>query len=73
MAHTCKSCGALGDDPCKFCNPTVGAFTCSICGETDVGETHVCRKKPVLKQYSCRACGKVGEDASDLCKPHEVS
>ena len=33
MAHTCKTCGAVAEDPGHLCTPSEETTTCSYCGE----------------------------------------
>jgi predicted RNA-binding Zn-ribbon protein involved in translation (DUF1610 family) len=73
MAHTCKSCGAVADDPGHLCNPTVEVLTCPFCGEADVSATHVCQKKLAAIKYSCESCGRVAAESGNLCKPSEIA
>lgn len=73
MAHTCKSCGAVADDPGHLCDPTVEALSCSFCGEENVSVTHVCKSKLEAMKYSCGSCGRVAADSDDLCKPEEIA
>jgi len=73
MAHTCKSCGAVADDPGHLCNPTVEKISCSHCGAIDVGAHHVCKQKLAAMKFTCESCGRVAADGSELCKPSEIS
>jgi uncharacterized Zn finger protein len=73
MTHTCKSCGAVADDPGHLCNPTVEIINCSYCGANDVGATHVCKEKIAAMKYSCQSCGRVAAEDSELCKPAKIS
>lgn len=72
MAHTCKSCGAVADDPGHLCDPVVEKLDCKFCGATDVGASHVCKQKLTAMKFSCQSCGRVAEDASGLCNPSEI-
>ena len=73
MAHTCKSCGAVADDPGHLCSPTVEALSCPHCGESDVGANHVCKQKLSAMKFSCQSCGRVAAEGSELCKPSEIT
>ena len=73
MAHTCKNCGAVADDPGHLCNPSVKSISCSFCGADDVPTNHVCLNKLAAMKYSCQSCGRVAADSSDLCKPSVIS
>ncbi|GAB6190831.1 hypothetical protein [Desulfocastanea catecholica] len=73
MAHTCKSCGAVADDPGHLCNPTVETISCSYCGKSDVSATHVCKEKLAAMNFSCQSCGRVAAEDSELCKPLKIS
>jgi len=73
MAHTCKSCGAVADDPGHLCNPTLEKLSCSYCGADDVGATHVCKEKLAAMKFSCQSCGRVAAEETELCKPAAIS
>ncbi len=73
MAHTCKSCGAVADDPGHLCNPTVEKLDCSYCGASDVGVNHVCKEKLSAMKFSCESCGRVAAEDTELCKPFKIS
>jgi uncharacterized Zn finger protein len=73
MAHTCKNCGAVADDPGHLCNPSVEVIACSFCGEADVAATHVCKEKLAAMKFSCQSCGRVAAESDDLCKPFVIS
>ena len=72
MAHTCKTCGSMADDPGHLCNPTQEKISCSYCNQSDVGTNHICKEKMAAMKYSCQSCGRVAPDASGLCKPGEI-
>ncbi|MFN2353324.1 MAG: hypothetical protein ABR512_02210 [Desulfopila sp.] len=72
MAHTCKNCGAVADDPGHLCDPTTEVLSCEFCGEEDVGVTHVCKNKLAAMKYSCGSCGKMAPDETRLCQPQEI-
>jgi hypothetical protein len=72
MAHTCKNCGAVADDPGHLCNPTVEVLSCSYCGAKDIGATHVCKQKLGAMKYSCQSCGRVAAETDELCQPLEI-
>jgi uncharacterized Zn finger protein len=73
MVHTCKSCGAVADDPGHLCNPTAETLSCSYCGANDVGATHVCKEKLAAMKFSCQSCGRVAAEDTELCKPAKIS
>lgn len=73
MAHSCKNCGAVADDPGHLCAPTVESISCSHCGESDVGVTHVCKEKLAAMKFSCESCGRVAAESSELCKPTDIA
>lgn len=73
MAHTCKNCGAVADDPGHLCNPTVEAVSCSYCGNGDVAVTHVCKGKLEAMKFSCKNCGRVAAEGGDLCSPEAIA
>lgn len=72
MAHLCKSCGAVADDPGHLCDPVVDEMICVFCGEKSVGVTHMCKAKIHAIKYSCDSCGRVAATGEDLCKPIEI-
>ena len=45
MAHTCKNCGAVADDPGHLCDPCGDAAKCSFCGDPKVEHKHMCKDK----------------------------
>jgi hypothetical protein len=73
MAHTCKNCGAVADDPGHLCNPSVEVIACSFCGAGDVAATHVCKEKLAAMKFSCQSCGRVAAESGDLCKPFVIA
>lgn len=73
MAHTCKSCGAVADDPGHLCDPTTEVLGCDYCGSNDVGVNHVCKEKLAAMKFSCDSCGKMAPDETRLCKPIEIT
>ncbi len=73
MAHTCKSCGAVADDPGHLCAPVAEEVSCEYCGEKNVSVTHVCKAKLESLKFSCGNCGRVAPKSSDLCKPVEIT
>lgn len=72
MAHTCKSCGAIADDPGHLCDPTTEVLSCEYCGQEDVGINHVCKQKLTAMKYSCNSCGKMAPEENRLCNPVEI-
>jgi uncharacterized Zn finger protein len=72
MAHSCKSCGAVADDPGHLCDPTQEEISCSYCGTDNVSVNHVCKDKLVAMKFTCTSCGKLSPDESHLCKPSEI-
>ena len=72
MAHTCKNCGAVADDPGHLCDPTEEALHCDHCGEHNVPVSHVCKGKLAAMKYSCGSCGRVAEEKEHLCNPAEI-
>lgn len=73
MAHTCKNCGAVADDPGHLCDPTSEILSCSYCGTDDVHTNHVCKEKLAAMKYSCDSCGKMAPDEARLCNPVEIT
>ena len=45
MAYTCKSCGAVANEPGHLCNPCGDEKNCSFCGSPSVDQTHICKDK----------------------------
>lgn len=72
MAHTCKNCGAIADDPGHLCDPTTEELSCDYCGTKDVGVNHVCKQKLASMKYSCNSCGKMAPEEDRLCNPVEI-
>ena len=72
MAHTCKSCGAIADDPGHLCDPTTEILACDYCGVKDVSVNHVCKEKLTAMKYSCSSCGKMAPEENRLCNPIEI-
>jgi hypothetical protein len=72
MAHSCKNCGAVADDPGHLCNPTTEKISCSFCGADDVSINHVCKGKLTAMKFSCQTCGRVATDEADICMPTTI-
>jgi hypothetical protein len=72
MAHTCKTCGAVAEDPGHLCDPCGDKSECSFCGVPQAEPTHVCRDKLAQMKYVCE-CGRVAMEEGHLCKPSPIS
>ena len=72
MAHTCKNCGAVADDPGHLCNPADHAVHCDYCGQHNVSANHVCKQKLEAMKYTCNTCGRIATEQDKLCKPTEI-
>ncbi len=72
MAHTCKNCGAVADDPGHLCDPTTELLSCSYCKGDDVGVNHVCKEKLTAMKFSCGSCGKMAPEEARLCNPVKI-
>ena len=53
MAHTCKTCGAVAEDPGHLCAPSTETTTCSHCGKKSPHVTHYCKGKMDDLKYVC--------------------
>ncbi len=68
MAHTCKTCGAVANDPGHLCQPCSDKSKCSFCGATQTDPKHMCKDKLAAMQFVCDGCGRVAMEAEHLCK-----
>jgi len=72
MAHTCKTCGAVADDPGHLCSPCGDATKCSFCGTPNADTTHMCKDKLATMKFVCNGCGRVAMEEGHLCKPSPI-
>lgn len=73
MAYTCKTCGAIAEEPGHLCDPCGEEQGCSFCGAPNVSLKHVCKGKLSAMEYCCENCGRVATEAKYLCKPRSIS
>ena len=73
MAHTCKNCGAVADDPGHLCDPCGDAEKCSFCGDPKSEHKHMCKDKLAAMKYVCGGCGRVAMQEGHLCKPSPIA
>jgi hypothetical protein len=69
MAHTCKTCGAVANDPGHLCDPCGDSKHCSFCGDPKASPLHICKDKLSAMKYVCGGCGRVAMEEGHLCKP----
>ncbi len=72
MAYTCKTCGAVADEPGHLCNPCDDPQACSFCGATGVDTHHMCKDKLSKMKYVCEGCGRVAMEADHLCSAKPI-
>jgi hypothetical protein len=72
MAHTCKSCGAVAEDPGHLCAPSEETTTCSYCGKQSPHVKHYCKGKMEDLKYVCEGCGRLATSPDLVCKPSKV-
>ena len=72
MAHTCKTCGAVAEDPGHLCAPSAETTTCSYCGEKSPLVKHYCKGKMEDLKYVCEGCGRLATSPDLVCKPSKV-
>ena len=73
MAYTCKSCGAVANEPGHLCNPCGDKAKCSFCGATETDHTHQCKDKLAAMKFVCGGCGRVAMEQEHLCKPTPIA
>jgi hypothetical protein len=72
MAHTCKTCGAVAEDPGHLCAPSEEITTCSYCGKKEPQVKHYCKDKMEDLKYVCEGCGRLATSEDLVCKPKKV-
>jgi hypothetical protein len=72
MAHTCKTCGAVANDPGHLCSPCGDTTKCSFCGAPHTDTTHICKDKLAAMKFVCGGCGRVAMEEGHLCKPAPI-
>ncbi len=72
MAYTCKTCGAVANEPGHLCNPCGDKTKCSFCGAPSTDAKHVCKDKLSAMKYVCGGCGRVAMEAGHLCNPNPI-
>lgn len=72
MAYTCKTCGAVAEEPGHLCNPCGDPQTCSFCGAPQVDAHHMCKDKLANMKYVCEGCGRVAMEAEHLCNAKPI-
>lgn len=72
MSYTCKTCGALANEPGHLCNPCGDKTSCNFCGTTNVNTAHMCKDKLGTMKFVCEGCGRVAMEEGHLCKPSGI-
>ena len=72
MSYTCKTCGAVAEEPGHLCAPSVETTACPYCGKNEPHVKHYCKGKMEDLQYVCEGCGRLATSADLLCKPVKV-
>jgi hypothetical protein len=72
MAYTCKTCGAVAEEPGHLCTPTTEETTCAYCGKHTPHVKHYCKGKMEDLKYVCEGCGRLATSKDLLCKPAKV-
>ena len=57
MAYTCKTCGAVAEEPGHLCAPSTEPTACAFCGEKSPHVKHYCKGKMEDIKYVCRSAG----------------
>ncbi len=72
MAYTCKTCGAVAEEPGHLCAPSTEDTTCAYCSKHTPHVQHYCKGKMEDLKYVCEGCGRLATSADLLCKPNKV-
>ncbi len=73
MTHTCKTCGAVADEPGHLCDPCGDETQCDFCGAQNVDARHVCKERLERMRYVCQGCGRVAMEEWNVCDPAPIS
>jgi uncharacterized OB-fold protein len=71
MAHTCKNCGAVANNPGHLCAPCGDRQNCEFCGQPAPTQ-HMCSGKLKAMKWVCDGCGRVAMASEHLCKPAPI-
>ena len=63
MAYTCKTCGAVADEPGPLLQSLSDEAKCTFCGAPAVDTQHMCKDKLSAMKYVCEGCGQVAMEA----------
>ena len=73
MAYTCKTCGAVAEDPGHLCAPSDGRPPpAPIAGRNTPHVKHYCKGKMEDLKYVCEGCGRLATSPDLVCKPSKV-
>jgi hypothetical protein len=70
--YTCKTCGALAEEPGHLCTPNEEPTTCGFCGEKAPHAKHYCKGKLEDIKFVCGKCGRLATAAELVCEPSAV-
>jgi len=70
--YTCKTCGALAEEPGHLCAPAEEMGTCAYCGKNTPHAKHYCKGKMEDLKFVCENCGRLAPTEELLCKPTKV-
>jgi DNA-directed RNA polymerase subunit RPC12/RpoP len=70
--YTCKTCGALAEEPGHLCNANMDPMTCAFCGDKAPHTKHYCKGKLDDIKYVCSKCGRLATSEELLCEPSKV-
>jgi len=70
--YTCKTCGALAEEPGHLCAPAEEMGTCAYCGKNTPHVKHYCKGKMEDLKFVCEQCGRLAPTEELLCKPTKV-
>jgi DNA-directed RNA polymerase subunit RPC12/RpoP len=72
MSYTCKTCGAVADEPGHLCAPSTETTACPYCGKHTPHVKHYCKGKMEDLKYVCEGCGRLATSPDLVCKPSKV-